>query len=60
MIFGIRMLRWVVTEIMFLCRAAVNRLVNLTETTIASGDDDGCVKVHFYFIFLKKFSLVPS
>ncbi|XP_017249568.1 WD repeat-containing protein 55 [Daucus carota subsp. sativus] len=25
--------------------AAVNRLVNLTETTIASGDDDGCVKV---------------
>lgn len=54
------MLRWVVTEIMFLCRAAVNRLVNLTETTIASGDDDGCVKVHFCFIFLTKFSLVPS
>nr|DAD46486.1 TPA_asm: hypothetical protein HUJ06_016423 [Nelumbo nucifera] len=25
--------------------AAVNRLVNLTETTIASGDDDGCIKV---------------
>ncbi|KAJ6801703.1 WD repeat-containing protein 55 [Iris pallida] len=25
--------------------AAVNRLVNLTETTIASGDDNGCVKV---------------
>ncbi|XP_020270192.1 WD repeat-containing protein 55 [Asparagus officinalis] len=26
-------------------RAAVNRLVNLTETTIASGDDEGCIKV---------------
>ncbi|KAF9613107.1 hypothetical protein IFM89_005586 [Coptis chinensis] len=26
-------------------RAAVNRLVNLTETTIASGDDNGCIKV---------------
>nr|AIZ68147.1 WD repeat-containing protein 55 [Ornithogalum saundersiae] len=25
--------------------AAVNRLVNLTETTIASGDDVGCIKV---------------
>ncbi|KAF9587149.1 hypothetical protein IFM89_039632 [Coptis chinensis] len=25
--------------------AAVNRLVNLTETTIASGDDNGCIKV---------------
>ncbi|KAK2977151.1 hypothetical protein RJ640_027764, partial [Escallonia rubra] len=25
--------------------AAVNRLVNLTATTIASGDDDGCIKV---------------
>lgn len=25
--------------------AAVNRLVNLTETTIASGDDEGCIKV---------------
>ncbi|KAL9663926.1 hypothetical protein QQ045_019320 [Rhodiola kirilowii] len=25
--------------------AAINRLVNLTESTIASGDDDGCVKV---------------
>nr|GMD24691.1 WD repeat-containing protein 55 [Ipomoea batatas] len=25
--------------------AAVNRIVNLTETTIASGDDEGCVKV---------------
>lgn len=25
--------------------AAVNRIVNLTESTIASGDDDGCVKV---------------
>lgn len=25
--------------------AAVNRLVNLTETTIASGDDGGCIKV---------------
>ncbi|VFQ79363.1 unnamed protein product [Cuscuta campestris] len=25
--------------------AAVNRIVNLTESTIASGDDEGCVKV---------------
>ncbi|PNY08855.1 WD repeat-containing protein 55-like, partial [Trifolium pratense] len=25
--------------------AAVNRLVNLTESTVASGDDDGCIKV---------------
>uniref|UniRef100_A0A7N0UKX3 WD repeat-containing protein 55 n=1 Tax=Kalanchoe fedtschenkoi TaxID=63787 RepID=A0A7N0UKX3_KALFE len=25
--------------------AAINRLVNLTESTIASGDDDGCIKV---------------
>ncbi|PIA25672.1 hypothetical protein AQUCO_10900013v1 [Aquilegia coerulea] len=25
--------------------AAVNKLVNLTETTIASGDDEGCIKV---------------
>ncbi|XP_077215704.1 WD repeat-containing protein 55-like [Tasmannia lanceolata] len=25
--------------------AAVNRLINLTETTISSGDDDGCIKV---------------
>ncbi|XP_071914916.1 WD repeat-containing protein 55 isoform X2 [Coffea arabica] len=25
--------------------AAVNRIVNLTESTVASGDDDGCVKV---------------
>ncbi|KAF3341610.1 WD repeat-containing protein 55 isoform X1 [Carex littledalei] len=24
---------------------AVNRLVNLTETTVASGDDEGCIKV---------------
>ncbi|XP_073006952.1 WD repeat-containing protein 55 [Typha latifolia] len=24
---------------------AINRLVNLTETTIASGDDEGCIKV---------------
>lgn len=30
---------------MFLCRAAVNRLVNLTGSTIASGDDAGCIKV---------------
>lgn len=29
----------------FSCRAAINRLVNLTETTIASGDDEGCIKV---------------
>ncbi|KAF8412206.1 hypothetical protein HHK36_000166 [Tetracentron sinense] len=25
--------------------AAVNRLINLTESTIASGDDEGCIKV---------------
>ncbi|KAL1336376.1 hypothetical protein HN51_030747 [Arachis hypogaea] len=25
--------------------AAVNRLINLTESTVASGDDDGCIKV---------------
>eukprot|EP00262_Sarcandra_glabra_P007318 TRINITY_DN2001_c0_g1_i1.p1 TRINITY_DN2001_c0_g1~~TRINITY_DN2001_c0_g1_i1.p1 ORF type:complete len:352 (+),score=69.44 TRINITY_DN2001_c0_g1_i1:120-1175(+) len=25
--------------------AAVNRLINLTETTVSSGDDDGCIKV---------------
>lgn len=25
--------------------AAVNRLVNLTESTVASGDDEGCIKV---------------
>ncbi|KAL3527321.1 hypothetical protein ACH5RR_011977 [Cinchona calisaya] len=25
--------------------AAVNRIVNLTESTVASGDDDGCIKV---------------
>ncbi|KAG6421040.1 hypothetical protein SASPL_117589 [Salvia splendens] len=25
--------------------AAVNRIVNLTESTIASGDDDGCIKL---------------
>ncbi|KAK7393264.1 hypothetical protein VNO78_21814 [Psophocarpus tetragonolobus] len=25
--------------------AAVNRLINLTETTVASGDDEGCIKV---------------
>ncbi|WJZ94947.1 hypothetical protein VitviT2T_013754 [Vitis vinifera] len=25
--------------------AAINRLINLTETTIASGDDEGCIKV---------------
>jgi WD40 repeat protein len=24
---------------------AINRLINLSETTIASGDDDGCIKV---------------
>lgn len=47
---------WMVIEIMLCFRAAVNRLVNLTETTIASGDDDGCVKVHFSFHLLcKKF-----
>ncbi|KAH1219935.1 WD repeat-containing protein 55 [Glycine max] len=25
--------------------SAVNRLINLTESTVASGDDDGCIKV---------------
>ncbi|CAK8537259.1 unnamed protein product [Lathyrus sativus] len=25
--------------------AAINRLINLTESTVASGDDDGCIKV---------------
>lgn len=25
--------------------AAVNRIINLTESTIASGDDEGCIKV---------------
>ncbi|TKY67753.1 WD repeat-containing protein 55 [Spatholobus suberectus] len=31
----------------FFCdgRAAVNRLINLTESTVASGDDEGCIKV---------------
>lgn len=27
------------------CRGAVNRLINLTESTVASGDDEGCIKV---------------
>ncbi|XP_059293813.1 WD repeat-containing protein 55 [Lycium ferocissimum] len=27
--------------------AAVNRIVNLTESTIASGDDEGCIKLAF-------------
>lgn len=31
-----------------ICRAAVNRIVNLTESTIASGDDEGCIKVKFH------------
>ncbi|XP_028112706.1 uncharacterized protein LOC114310816 [Camellia sinensis] len=26
-------------------RAAVNRIISLTESTIASGDDEGCIKV---------------
>lgn len=30
-----------------MCRAAVNRIVNLTESTVASGDDEGCIKVKF-------------
>ncbi|KAG4394691.1 hypothetical protein GLYMA_20G080900v4 [Glycine max] len=25
--------------------AAINRLINLTESTVASGDDEGCIKV---------------
>lgn len=31
-----------------MCRAAVNRIVNLTESTVASGDDEGCIKVIFH------------
>jgi len=31
-------------------RDAVNTLINVTETTIASGDDKGCVKV-CYILF---------
>ncbi|KAI9115882.1 hypothetical protein K1719_012812 [Acacia pycnantha] len=26
-------------------RAAVNRLINLTESTVATGDDEGCIKI---------------
>ncbi|CAL5368981.1 unnamed protein product [Camellia sinensis] len=29
----------------FMCKAAVNRITNLTESTIASGDGEGCIKV---------------
>ncbi|KAE9466313.1 hypothetical protein C3L33_01780, partial [Rhododendron williamsianum] len=29
----------------WVCRDAVNRIINLTESTIASGDDEGCVKL---------------
>lgn len=29
----------------WVCRDAVSRIINLTESTIASGDDEGCVKV---------------
>ncbi|KAG8368871.1 hypothetical protein BUALT_Bualt15G0091700 [Buddleja alternifolia] len=28
--------------------APINRIVNLTESTIASGDDEGCIKVKFH------------
>lgn len=37
---------------MLLCRAPVNRLVNLTESTIASGDDNGCIKVSILIAFV--------
>ena len=33
--------------VVFVCSAAVNRIINLTESTIASGDDAGCIKVSF-------------
>lgn len=36
-----------VTSYVWVCRDAVNRIINLTESTIASGDDEGCVKVIF-------------
>ena len=41
--------------IIFSCRAAISRLINLTETTIASGDDEGCIKVPFLSHFFSPF-----
>lgn len=47
---------------MLLCRDAVYSLINLNESTIATGDDQGCVKVAFfyYYYFLKKFPRFSS
>ena len=33
-------------------RAAVNRIINLTESTIASGDDEGCIKVSLLVLYI--------
>ncbi|OWM74387.1 hypothetical protein CDL15_Pgr013291 [Punica granatum] len=35
----------VITRVEDAHEAAINRLVNITETTIATGDDNGCIKV---------------
>nr|GLL32757.1 WD repeat-containing protein 55 isoform X1 [Ipomoea trifida] len=34
--------------------AAVNRIVNLTESTVASGDDEGCVKVDAHCVSIPR------
>lgn len=33
-----------------LCRNPINTLINLSESTVATGDDEGFIKVPFYFI----------
>jgi hypothetical protein len=36
----------------FFHRDAIFSLINLTESTIATGDDQGCIKVTMFHVFL--------